>query len=180
MSRAPTRSALWKARQRLDPQVFVALNQQAIAQFSTKLSPSRYYGYRLLAVDGTTLRLPLSEAVIEAFGESTDGPPLARVSTLYAVDSHLLLDAQIAATCVSERELAIDHLDHAQDGYLVIYDRGYPAFWLMALHRARGIYFCMRLARHSSSAIESFRTAEHTSEIVALHPSAEQRRHCAD
>ena len=180
LAHAPTRSALWKARQNLDPKVFLELNQQAITQFTARLSSPRYYGFRLLAVDGTTLRLPASKAVQQAFGESTDGPPLARVSTLYAVAANLILDAQMAATCVSERELAIDHLDHARDGDLVIYDRGYPAFWLMALHRVRGVDFCMRLSRNSFGAVKAFRAADHDSEIVTIQPTVKQRRHCSD
>lgn len=66
LAEALTRSGLWKARQNLDPQVFLALNQQAIAQFTAKLSSPLYCGFRLLGVEGTTLRLPAPGAGLDA------------------------------------------------------------------------------------------------------------------
>jgi hypothetical protein len=58
--------------------------------------------------------------VEKSFGEAVAGPPLARVSTLYAIGHGVVLDAQIAALCVSERELAIEHLKATRPGDLVM------------------------------------------------------------
>jgi len=180
LAEAPTRKALWKARQQLSPLAFADLNREAVASFRSGMRSSLYHGFRLLAVDGTTLRLPLSEAVERAFGEAAEGPPLGRVSVLYDIGQDLVVDAQLAALCVSERELAIDHLAHAVPGDLVIYDRGYPAFWLMALHRDQGVDFCMRLCRSSFAVFEPFWQSDEPSAVVTLPPSSQQKRHCRD
>ncbi len=180
LTETPSRKALWKARQQLNAQVFVDLNRETVGQFRAGMRPSLYHGFRLLAVDGTTLRLPLSQAVEKAFGEAADGPPLGRVSLLYDIGQDLVVDAQLAALCVSERELAIDHLAHAVPGDLVIYDRGYPAFWLMALHRDKGVDYCMRVSRSSFTAFEPFWQSDEPSAVVTVHPSRDQKHHCRD
>jgi hypothetical protein len=36
------------------------------------------------------------------------------------------------------------HMQHATQNDLVIYDRGYPAFWLYAFHIKQKSFFCMR------------------------------------
>jgi hypothetical protein len=177
---SPTRQALWKSRRQLAPQVFVALNQGVVEQFRRDFTPKLYWGFRLLAVDGTTLRLPSSRKIEQAFGAATDGPPLARVSLLYDIAQDLVIDTQMAALCVSERGLAIEHLAQMGPGDLAIYDRGYPAFWLMALHRAQGSDWCMRLSRGSFAAAEPFWNSAEHSTVITLTPSAEQRRHCRD
>ena len=180
IAETPTRSAVWKARQNLNAEAFSALNSMSVGQFRSQFTASVYYGFRLLGVDGTTLRLPDNNAVQKVFGDNLEGPPLARVSLLYDIGRDLAVDAQLAALCVSERELAIDHLSHVRQGDLVIYDRGYPAFWLMAMHRAKGVDFCMRLSRSGFSAAEDFWASDQASTVITLEPSAEQRRACRD
>lgn len=91
-----------------------------------------------------------------------------------------MIDAQRAAPCVSEREWAIDHLDAMQSGDRALSDRGSPAFWRRALHRAQGRAFCMRLSRSRFAAARPFWEADHDSQIITLNPSAAQRRPCCD
>jgi Transposase DDE domain len=176
----PSRSAFCKARLNLDPQAFAALNQQAVTTFVSGFAPVLWQGRRILAVDGSTLRLPVSPAIEDAFGAAAEGPPLARISLLYAVGHQLVLDAPISALCVSERELALDHLEAIQPNDVALYDRGYAAFWLLALHHAKGRDFCMRLSRSTFAAARPFWTSDVDSQLVTLTPSAYQRRTCRD
>jgi hypothetical protein len=176
----PTRAAFAKARQRLSEQVFVYLNREAVKTFCAGWATPRWQGFRLRAVDGTTFRLPPGEALARAFGAQQNGPTLARASLLYDIGHDLVVDARVAAMCVGEHELAVEHLAAAEPGDLLIYDRGYPAFWLFALHRAAGIDFCMRLPRNSFAAAEAFWDSDEPETVVTLVPSAEQRRACCD
>jgi hypothetical protein len=177
-SATPTPAALCKARQRLSAKVFPALNRQAIETFRAGWSTPLWHGFRLFAVDGTTLRLPNNAALERYFGAQPSGPMLARVSMLYDLGHELVVDLQLAAYCVSERELAIAHLAAARPEDLLLYDRGYPAFWLMVMHLQRGLAFCMRLPRESFSAAEPFWNSDADSTIITLTPSAEQAREC--
>lgn len=137
-----------------------------------------WHGFRLFGVDGSTLRLPPGEALERAFGEQPTGPTLARASMLYDIGHELVADFRLAATCVGEHELAVSHLDAVSPGDVIIYDRSYPAFWLMALHQARGIEFCMRLSRSTFAPANAFWASNEQSTVVTLHPSPEQRQHC--
>jgi len=176
----PTRAAFSKARKGLSEKLFGHLNRLAIETFCRGWSTPRWHGFRLRAVDGTTFRLPPGEALERSFGAQQNGPTLARGSILYDIGHDLVLDAQVAATCVGEHELAIEHLAHAAPGDLLIYDRGYPAFWFFALHLSLGIDFCMRLSRSSFAPAQAFFESTERSRIVTLTPSAEQRRACRD
>ena len=177
---APTRAAFSKDRKHLSEQLFVYLNGQAIETFCAGSSTPRWQGFRLRAVDGTTFRLPPGKALERAFGAQESGPTLARVSVLYDIGHDLVVDARVAAMCVGEHELAIEHLAVTQPGDLLLYDRGYPAFWFFALHLAAGIDFCMRLPRSSFAAAAAFWDSDEPETVVTLVPSPEQRRACRD
>jgi hypothetical protein len=148
---APTRAAFSKARKRLSEKLFSRLNQEAIKTFCAGWGAPRWQGFRLRAVDGTTFHLPPGEALERAFGAQENGPTLARASVLYDIGHDLVIDARVAAMCVGEHELAVEHLAAAEPGDLLIYDRGYPAFWLFALHLAAGIDFCMPISSSGQS-----------------------------
>jgi len=179
-SAAPTRSAFSKARKGLSEKVFSSLNTLAIETFRAGWATPLWFGFRLFAVDGTTFRLPGGEALQRHFGAQKSGPTLARGSVLYDIGHDLVVDTRVAATCVGEHELAIEHLGVARPGDLLIYDRGYPAFWFFALHLALGIDFCMRLPRGGFAPVRAFWDSEETSAVLTLRPSAEQSRACRD
>ena len=174
----PTRAAFSKARKGLSQKVFSYLNGLAIKTFCIGWSTPLWQGFRLRAVDGTTFRLPPGQALARAFGEQPSGPTLARASILYDVGHDLVLDAQVAAACVGEHELAVEHLATAAPGDLLLYDRGYPAFWFFALHLKAGTDFCMRLSRSSFAPANAFWDSNEPSKVVTLTPSPEQRRAC--
>ena len=176
----PSRAAFSKARKGLSEKAFCYLNRLAIETFRGGWATPLWHGFRLLAIDGTTFRLPPGEALARTFGEQPSGPTLARGSVLYDLAHDLVVDTQVAATCVGEHELAIEHLAAARPGDLLIYDRGYPAFWFFALHLRLGIDFCMRLSRSSFAPANAFWESEENSVVVTLTPSADQRRACRD
>lgn len=179
-NQTPTRSAFSKARKGLSEQVFSSLSTLAIARFRAGWATPLWHGFRLFAVDGTTFRLPSGEALQRFFGAQDSGPTLARGSILSDIGHDLVVDTQVASTCVGEHELAIAHLDAARPGDLLIYDRGYPAFWFFMLHLCQGIDFCRRLSRSSFAPTNAFWDSDETSAVVTLTPSPEQRRACGD
>ncbi len=90
------------------------------------------------AVDGSTLRLHEADELKEYFGGQKGGDdmiPMARLSSSFDVMNGLTTDLQIAPYSSSERDLAAMHLMKSKPNDLMIYDRGYPAFWFFALHR---------------------------------------------
>ncbi|NEX23625.1 hypothetical protein G3480_25680 [Thiorhodococcus mannitoliphagus] len=95
-----------------------------------------------------------------------------------ATSHELVVDLQLAAYCVSKRELVIAHLEIPQPEALPLYDRNYCAFCLMVTHAVHGADFCMHLARDSFSAAESFWDSDAHTTIITLTPSRDQTRDC--
>ncbi len=124
-------SAFCQARLKLDPHALLALNRPLLESFARNFSPRLWHGFRLLAVDGSTARVPQTEDVITTFGAAPEGNsvPLARFSRLYDVLNGLVIEADFEFHQVGE------HLAATRANELILYDCGYPAFWLFALHR---------------------------------------------
>lgn len=51
-------AALCQARQKLDPNALLALNERLLGAFAQAFPLRRWHGLRVLATDGSTLRLP--------------------------------------------------------------------------------------------------------------------------
>jgi len=91
--------ALAKARMKLKFEAFVELNQHLVNYFDKHFQPITWHGFRLLAIDGSTTRLPHSKAVADHFGvwrvRKGKPSPMARVSQLFDVLNKITIDALI-------------------------------------------------------------------------------------
>lgn len=103
----------------------------ADGEYLTRLS------HRVLAVDGSKLRLPDTTENRATFGvskyanqlEGVSGAyPMAIASTLYDVLNNVCLDAILEPVTVSELDLAQQHCRKLQPNDLVIFDRGYGSY----------------------------------------------------
>ena len=126
---------LTKAREKLKYEAFVDLNDHMVDFFYENFRSYTWFGFNLLAIDGTTLRVPNEEAIVKHFGvwNSTKGEkpcPKARGSQMFDVMNKITVDAILAPKSEGERELAAYHFLKLQQGDLILLDRGYPAFWL--------------------------------------------------
>ena len=103
-----TGSALCQARDKLKPGVFLALNNKLLEGFYRQFAARRWHGLRVLAVDGSTARLPSTADVEETFGPAPEGSavPTARFSRLYDVLNHLVVEADVEPLSVGELILA--------------------------------------------------------------------------
>jgi hypothetical protein len=108
-------------------------------------------GFRVLAIDGSTLVLPTHASIEKEFGVTQMGPnvdipkSMARISMLYDVLNLTTLDAQIGAYDTSERNLARLHFPAVQPGRdLVIMDRGYSGFTIAFELQQAGKDYCIR------------------------------------
>jgi hypothetical protein len=156
-------SAFTKARAHLKASAFVELNEALLQTFqeqeATAPTPreSPMGRRRFLAVDGSTLRLPNTPAMREAFG-GQQGLAMARISTLYDLRSTCILAARLAPYHIGEHEQAIELLGGVVgQGDCVILDRGYHnnAFlfaWIIG-HEAD---FLVRIPTKGARRVEMF------------------------
>lgn len=148
--RVVSKAALTKARMKLNFEAFIELNLQLITYFEKNFRPKLWSGFRLLAIDGSTTKLPMTENVAQHFGvwnvRQGAPSPMARVSQLFDVLNKMTIDAIIKPKRIGERELAAQHLLNVMPNDLILLDRGYPAWWLFSLILSLQANFCARVS----------------------------------
>ena len=182
-----TASAFCQARYKLKHTAFIELNQQAIVEpMYADDDYQRFWGFRVLAVDGSTVMLPNNKETCEAFGTIgyTNGKNkqllgdhcYGRASVLYDVLNRIAVDATLAPVKSYEVDLAIAHLQHTAATDLLLMDRNYPSYRMMAELSQRQRAFVIRCSTNS------FKTARVlakgtglASQVVTLTPPDGQR-----
>ena len=177
--RRVTASAVSHARAKLSYEAFVELMHE-VARYVYENAPwQRWHGLRLLAIDGSTARLPDRASVRNHFGDQPSGPvtgpPLARVSVLRDVMNNLFVDAIIAPYRLGETDLVGGHLKFLRRGDLVLLDRGYTGVALYRKILARGAEICVRLGLKSSRWTLAFIESGLGEQIVQMEPTDEAR-----
>ncbi len=180
--RIVTKSAFSQARKKLKPSAFIELNHEQVAYFYQHAEPQRWYGLRLLAIDGSMSDLPDAEEVRTHFGvwhpQSGGTCAKARVSQLFDVLNKVTVEAIIAPKSYGERVLAERHLDHIRKGDMLIMDRGYPAFWLFAAILDKKADFCARLTVSEWKVAQKFVASGKKEQFVLLRPGHEAKKAC--
>jgi hypothetical protein len=170
--RIVSKVALSKARMKLKYEAFVELNRHLIDFFYRDFQPITWHGLNLLAIDGSTARLPRIKEIAEHFGvwHSKGGTecPIARVSQMFDVLNNLSIDAVISPKGVGERELAAQHFLNLLPADLILLDRGYPAYWLFNLILSLGSNFCARSSCTKWKIIRKFYRSGKKEQIIYL------------
>ena len=171
-----TDNAFFQARKKLKHGAFVELNQRTNENFYKTNSIERWHGFRLLATDGSTAKVPRTSGCRDYFGELTgnrgDPCPLSRVSQCFDVLNHITIDAVISPLHRDERELAADHFRHLGKEDLLLLDRGYPAFWIFNGILDKGANLCARISSQFAPKIRAnFLQSGKQEDIVTITPS---------
>lgn len=158
--RIVSKAALTKARMKLKFEAFVDLNMQMIHYFEKHFNPRTWFGFRLLAIDGSTCRLPKEEGIAQHFGvwncRQGAPSPMARLSQLFDTLNKITIDALITPKHIGERELAAQHMLNVMPNDLNLLDRGYPAWWLFQLILSMNANFCARISCTKWKAVRKF------------------------
>lgn len=183
--RIVTKGALTKARKKLKYQAFIELNEHMASHYYSYFPTASWYGFNLMAVDGSTLRLPDEPEIIEHFGvwniKKGDRPcPKARISQMFDVKNRVTVDALIKPKKDGERELAAFHFLKLMPNDLILLDRGYPAFWLFKLIMTMGASFCARVSCTKWKVIRKFYHSGQQERIVKLCPTPLSSLKCAE
>jgi len=186
---AVTAAAWTQARAKLKHTAFVELNEKAVIEpvYASGEELARWRGHRLLANDGSVLRLPQAAKLFEHFGGQQEKLqpngaaigyiPHARLSVLYDCLNRLVLDARVGKYKDHERALALKHLSAAREGDVILFDRGYAGYLLLAEMAARGLHFIVRCNRHCfAEATKLFVRNEHGVSVTVRLPARSRRR----
>lgn len=171
-----TKSAFVQARMKISPKVFKHLSQTLINEFYTdnELAIKTWKNFRLLAVDGSRITLPITKELLASYGETknqtTTGIVQARCSVLYDLENNYVLDGELAPLSQGERATAILHLSYCRKGDLIIYDRGYPSYDFINYHITNNLDYVMRVKIGFSQLTIDFEKNKKNSQVVAIYP----------
>jgi Transposase DDE domain/Insertion element 4 transposase N-terminal len=149
--RAPAKSALTKARQRVGPRPLRVLFHHLAGPVAEAATPGAWLcGLRLMAIDGTTLALPDTPENAHLFGRPTTHHgageftttagafPHLRVVALIESGTHVLCDAVLRPFFRGEAPAARQLLRAVGPGMLVMWDCGLHSSEMLRETRARG------------------------------------------
>lgn len=134
----PTDSAFAQARQRLGVAALRQLFLETARPIATHQTVGAFYrGWRLMGLDGSTLDLPDTPANAQTFGRPTTGRaqgafPQVRLLALCELGTHAVCGLVIKPLCHGEPSMVAPLLDQLGPGTLLIWDRGFFSYELIA------------------------------------------------
>lgn len=171
-ARPVSKSALCQARRQLRPAALRELMAHSGRIFATHSQVPQWHGRRVLALDGSTLRVPDVPECAEVFGGMNTScgrfRPLARASALLDVARGAFVDAALGGFGEDERTLARQHLPHLGPQDLLLMDRGYPSREWFAELVARGVAFCARISERIWSVVARFARGRRNDAVADL------------
>lgn len=160
-----TTSAFIQNRHKIKPELFYDINKLLVSEYYTDndLNVNLYKGHRLLAVDGSTINLPVNKNTITNYGvfmnqKINSDLVIARVSILYDVLNNIVLDGLLTNYKLGEVSLSRQHLAHTNKNDLIIFDRAYPNFqtaFLIREQEADYIFRCKTVFNNLTKAFVS-------------------------
>lgn len=142
-------SSICEARKKFPADLFLDLNRELLGQVENGLGSDELIegqgSRKIFAVDGSKMFVPRG---LKKFGFKTEIKechyPTARISCLFEVGAGLIHDISLNAHG-DERKAALTHFAKIKPEDIVIYDRGYFGFKLIAKHAAHKSDFIMRV-----------------------------------
>lgn len=186
--RVVTASAYRQARQKVQPEVFVYLNTVACEEFYTRYGEDnevvRWHGQRVLGVEGSYLNLPDTEETRQEFSVQTNQHPggeqvQALASVLYDLRNDVGLSAALGPKQAEKNLLFRTHLAATQGGDVLVCDRAYADYSVMAMIVAHQCHFVIRFPRQSFTAVNAFWAAAASEQVVTLAVTSKARAYVA-
>lgn len=182
-----TKQAFSKSRHNLSPIVFKLLNEKLVLEVYSDNEIKMFKEFRIFAIDGSTVRLPMSEELYKEYGfdEKNKSVPLAKTSVLYDVLNHITKHAILQSYDANERDMATEHIlelckfddsiegDHIGD--IIMFDRGYPSLFLIFFMISKNKDFVMRCSSVFLSEINAVVKAGWRDTIITI-PAFKEKR----
>ena len=159
-NRFASSASFTKARKKIKEEAFRFVSDQLIQKFYTDFNLQKFYGYRILAVDGSIYTLPRTKETIKEFGENVFSKDKtwvkAQVSHLADVVNNVVIDHKVAAYKACERILALNHFKHCGNGDITVFDRGYWSKDIMEQIYETDSKFCFRVKSNCCKIVMNF------------------------
>jgi hypothetical protein len=175
----PSRSNLCEARQRLGVNPVRRLFALVVRPLATAQTRGAFYqGLRLLAIDGTVLDAPDTEANAARFGRSSGGRgggafPQVRKVSLVELGTHVEVAVAVGGWQDSEAKLAEQLWEQLPADSLLLADRGFFSYACWKKLDARGVKLLMRVKKHQ--VLRPIQILSDGSYLAQIYPSAGRR-----
>jgi len=142
----------------------------------------RWNGRLVWAVDGTVINLPDTPETRERYSVQTNqhdgkGAVQGMASFLYDVLNEVTINASLDAKKSEKSFVFEEHAPYLRHEAIVLYDRLYADYSVMAFHIARGDDFVIRAKlSHTFKAVGEFVNSKETDKVITLNVSYKQNR----
>lgn len=174
LGQLPTASAYCQARQKLQPELFAALNQQTTSDFyrlsATDGSLVRWHGHRMVGVDGTTLNLPDTPELRRAFSVVANQHTTylqGSAVVLYDLGNDFGLAAHLGPLSGEKGPLFENLWSQTQAGDVLVLDRNFADYELIVRATQAGRHVVIRCSRHFK-AVKQFWQSDTHDQVVTL------------
>lgn len=155
-----SQQSISEARQKIRYQAFQELFERMRDKMLQIEDLDLFHGYRLFAIDGTTVQLKNVPELKEHFGAKTpcEGEVFARMSIIFDVLNEFIVDAELAPFQKGERQMAVEgvkRISGQAEKCLYLMDRGYWSPELYAEIIESGNAFLARVPNGVTTEIRS-------------------------
>ena len=179
----PSPAAFCRARRKIRPELFERLNQEMVDSLYEDSAPivDRWNGRLLWAVDGTVLNLPDTPETRARYGVQTNqkdatGWVQGLASVVYDVLNEVVIHAVLDRKRSEKSFVLQDHRDSFRQEAIVLYDRLYCDYAVMAFHCSRGEDFVIRgRTTQTFRQVATFVQSSAEDRIVELNVTDKQR-----
>ncbi len=175
-----TKGAFSQQRIKLKPLFFQAWNKWLVDSFYHYYgSDAKYWkGFRLQAVDGSTVYLMDRPEVVTHFGTHANqftSIPMARVMQIEDVLNGITVWGDIRPIAESESSIMASLVSGLHPESLTIFDRGFPSYTLMYLmmNQETPRHFAMRCKVGFNKDVKRFVLSKENSKTITMTPNAE-------
>lgn len=148
------KQAFSDARNKIFPEAFITMSDAILKWFYKDTDFKRFKGFRLLAIDGTVLKIGDNEQTRAEFGyveNQTMRSARALASCIYDVQNDMMVATKISKYTSSERALATELINKVEElGFhndLFLFDRGYPSREFMTFIESKHQKYLMRVSK---------------------------------
>jgi hypothetical protein len=179
--RVPNSASITLARQRVGCRVMSQLFALTMGVRATQETPGAFLGgLRVMAVDGTVLDVPDSQANARVFGYPSSRPgtraafPKVRLVMLIEAGTHLIVDALICPYRIGERVRAKKLLRRVSEGMVLMWDRGLHSYAMVQATVATGCDYLGRVPANVKFALEL--VLDDGSYLSWIHPDSQSKK----
>lgn len=154
--------AFSQARYKISALVFSDVNRHLMDLVETHLPTPRWHGLRIVAGDGSKVRLTVMSEGVRSIVEGM-------AFGLLLPDRDLFLHFALHEPLCDERQMLVEGIDTLNRDDLLILDRGFPSRWLIRMLTEMGVHFCIRCDSSGGfNAVKAFMASGLTERLVCL------------